>query len=173
MNSLQQYTLLKRLWLPFCLVLSMLVLSMHLRAQEKPPRPISVKVSTLQFLQFGSFIQAGDYGTITVDYNGSRSATGSIILPNMSSAAPPTPALFLVDAEPGTLITIINNNPAFLYKGGYKMTLTIGESSMGSPFITKSQETPVYIGGTLEVKPLTSNPAGAYNGTFTVTFIQQ
>lgn len=173
MNSPKHYSFLKRIRLPLLTGVFVILCILSLKAQERPPRPITVKVSTLQFLQFGSFIQAGNYGTVTVDYNGIRSATGSVILPSISSSASPTPALFLVDAEPGTLITIVNDNPAFLSNGGYQLTLTIGESSTNSPFVTQSQETRVYIGGTLEVGPLTSNPAGSYNGTFHVTFIQE
>ena len=143
-------------------------------AQEMPPRPFSVRVSTAQHLQFGSFIQVGDYGTVTVDYSGTRSATGNVILPNISSSQFPTPALFIVDAEPGTLIRIQNVPDVYLTGShGGTMKLTIGESSTRSPFVTIGQYTNVFIGGTLEVKTLTDNPPGSYSGTFLVTFIQE
>lgn len=171
MNSLLQYHLFKRLLMPL-FMLWCLLFSVQTKGQERPPRPILVKVSTLQHLQFGSFIQNGVSGTVTVDYNGLRSATGSIILPNISSIV--TPALFIVDAEPGTLINILNGPDIFLTgsKGG-TMKLTIGESSTRSPFITRGQYTDVFIGGKLTVGSLIDNPAGEYSGTFTVTFIQE
>lgn len=166
-----QYQLLKRLWMPF--LLGMLVFILPAEAQEKPPRPITVTVSTVQHLSFGSFIQSGTNGTVTVDYNQSRTATGSIILPNINSLF--TPALFIVDAEPGTLITIVNGPAATLTgSAGGTLTLQVGPASTGNPFITRSQTTDVFIGGTLTVGPIVgANPAGVYNGTFTVTFIQQ
>lgn len=173
MNSPKQYSLLKWQWLPFLLCVFAIISFTSVKGQERPPRPITVTVDVARQLQFGSFIQAGSYGTVTIDYSGTRTATGSVILPNISSSAFPTSAVFIVDAEPGTLITIMNGPPSSLSNGGYTMTLTLGESSVGSPFITQSQETHVYIGGTLEVGPLTANPAGAYSGTFNVTFIQQ
>ena len=52
------------------------------------------------------------------------------------------------------------------------MILSIGPSSTGSPFVTVSPNTNVFIGGTLTVGPFAANPSGDYNGTFTVNFIQ-
>lgn len=172
MNSLKQCLGLKRLWMPFCLLVALLAVNMHSAAQERPPRPIVVTVNTAQHLSFGSFIQTGTNGTVTVDYTGSRSCSGSIILPNMSTIV--TPALFIVDAEPGTLITILNGPTATLTgSNGGTLSLTLGDASTRNPFITRSQYTDVFIGGTLEVGALGANPAGSYNGTFQVTFIQQ
>lgn len=174
MNSLIPTRLLKRLVLPFILCVLFMISFTCLRAQEKPPRPITVTVNVARQLQFGSFIQSGSYGTVTVDYSNTRSATGSIILPNISSSAFPTSALFIVDAEPGTLITIVNGPPVDLTGNhGGKITLTLGEASTRSPFVTRDRTTDVFIGGTLEVMSLSANPAGSYSGTFSVTFIQQ
>lgn len=171
MNSQLYYPLFKRLLMPLILLLCVL-LSVHTKGQEKPPRPILVQVSTLQHLQFGSFIQNGSLGEVIVSPMGGRIATGSVILPNINSNV--SAALFIVDAEPGTLINILNGPDVILTgsKGG-TMTLTIGESSTRSPFITRGQYTDVFIGGKLTVGPLSANPAGEYSGTFTVTFIQE
>jgi hypothetical protein len=172
MNSQIQYKLLKGLWMPFFILVCMFLFVLQSEAQEKPPRPITVTVSTAQHLRFGSFIQSGVNGTVTVTYDGFRTATGSIILPNMSSIV--TPALFIVDAEPGTLITILNGPTATLTgSNGGTISLELGASSTRSPFITRSQYTDVFIGGTLTVGSLQANPAGFYNGTFQVTFIQE
>jgi len=165
--------LVKKLLLPFYLFLGLGFFIVPANAQEQPPRPIQVKVNTLQHLSFGSFIQSGNYGTVTVDYNGTRTASGSIILPGMYSLV--TPALFEITAIPGTLITINNGSDVNLSgSNGGTLKLTIGPSKTGSPFITTGETTLVYIGGILVVKDLlSSNPAGIYNGTFNVTFIQQ
>ena len=172
MNSLIQCQLLKRLWAPFCLLVGLMAFAQRAQGQEKPPRPVTVDVSTAQHLSFGSFIQSGTNGTVTVDFNGFRTATGNIILPNINSIV--TPALFIVDAEPGTLITIVNGPPATLSgSNGGIISLELGDASTGNPFITRSQYTDVFIGGTLTIESLSANPAGFYNGTFQVTFIQQ
>lgn len=170
MNNILYNPLLKRLLIPFLLPCCLLI-SVHTKGQEKPPRPILVRVSTAQHLQFGSFIQSGSSGTVTVSSANVRSATGTVILPNINSIV--SPALFIVDAEPGTLITILNGPATVISNGGFNMTLEVGEASTRSPFITRTQETYVYVGGTLHVGPLSANPAGSYSGTFTVTFIQE
>ena len=172
MNSSLQCLSLQKLLLPFCLLVCSIGFYIPAFAQEQPPKPIVVTVSTLQHLSFGTFIQSGASGTVTVDYTGSRTATGSVILPGMFSIV--TPALFQVTALPGTLITIVNGTTATLTgSNGGSIILDLGQSSKGSPFITTGSSTDVFIGGTLTVGSLAANPAGLYNGTFTVTFIQQ
>lgn len=172
MNSLLQYSNFIRLPIPLLLVFVFLTFTVRVNGQEKPPKPIIVTVSTAQHLQFGSFIQTGNLGTVTVDYNGIRSATGNVLLPNIHSIV--SPALFIVESHPGTLVTILNGPTVELIGNhGGKMTLTLGEASTRSPFVTRSHFTDVFIGGTLTVGPLSANPAGSYSGTFTVTFIQE
>jgi hypothetical protein len=142
-------------------------------AQEQPPKPITIKVNTLRNLNFGTFIYSGGSGTVTVTPLGDRTATGSIILPNTGWIG--TPALFEVEAIPGTLITIQNVPTARLYGSLGSITLNIGASYPQSPFIaTGAITTTVTIGGTLTVGPeLSADPAGNYSGSFDVTFIQQ
>ena len=151
----------------------LLILSyMPALAQEQPPKPITVTVSTLQQLSFGTFIQSGAYGTVTVTPQGVRSSTGSVILPNISATT--TPALFDVEAIPGTIINISNGVDATL-SGGITglLTLQIGDSYPQSPFVATGNHTLVTIGGTLIVGDLGANPSGDYSGSFSVTFIQQ
>lgn len=174
MNSQIKFKFLKRLLMPYCLLVCMFIVALHTKAQEKPPRPINVTVSTARHLLFGSFIQSGNSGTVTVTFDGFRTATGSIILPNMSSVV--SSALFIVDAEPGTSITILNGPTATLTgSNGGTISLDLGEASTGRQFVTSpgSKYTDVFIGGTLTIGPLQANPAGFYNGTFQVTFIQE
>lgn len=178
MNKLLYNPMIKRLLMPL-LLLVCLLFSVHTKAQEKPPRPISVdvvslKVTVAQPLNFGAIIPSNGPDKVTVDCNGNRTSTGSIILPTIHNSASHSPALFFVDAEPGTLITIFNG-PSIVLSGsnGGSMTLTLGKASTGSPFITRGTETLVSIGGTLDVGSISANPAGSYSGTFQVTFIQE
>jgi hypothetical protein len=140
-------------------------------AQQKPPRPISVVVNPLDALKFGAFYQGISGGTVTVSETGSRSVSGDVIQLNMGSSF--TPAIFEVQALPGTLIHIVNGPNATLTGPGGSMTLTIGTASTGPSFITTLNSTYVKIGGTLLVKSPSANPPGNYSGTFTVTFIQE
>ncbi|HZL10436.1 MAG TPA: DUF4402 domain-containing protein [Prolixibacteraceae bacterium] len=172
MNSQNQYLRMKSLVIPGCLFFFMILVCNPAIAQEQPPKPIQVTVSTLQNLSFGSFIQSGTSGTVTVTPDGLRTASGNLILPNMSSNV--SAALFDVEALPGTLITILTGPDTQLSgtNGGF-IFLTVGLSNTGSPFIATSSHTDVFIGGTLTVGALLANPAGAYSGSFQVTFIQQ
>jgi hypothetical protein len=172
MNKHKKYKMLRRFILPLLLFSCSFLLPETGFAQEDPPTPIVVTVSTLQHLSFGTFIQNGVLGTVTVTPQGSRFADGSIILPTFFSVV--TPSLFVVAAQPGTLITI-NNGPDSQLTGsnGGFLTLQVGEASTGSTFITSTPNTEVFIGGTLVVGSVLANPPGEYSGVFQVTFIQQ
>jgi len=171
MNNQIQYLLLKRLLMPFCLFVCSMVLYISANAQEEPPKPIKVTVSTFQNLNFGTFCYGNGSGTSVIIYpEGSRSSTGNIILISSSFSA----ALYNVEAIPGTLITIVNGPDAILTgSNGGTMTLRIGNSYPQSPFIATGANTSVTIGGTLIVGTSGANPPGTYGGTFSVTFIQE
>ena len=171
MNSQARCPLLRRLWMYFCFLACFLAFHTQAKAQEKPPRPIEVRIDAAQQLNFGKFIPIGSGGTITVEHTtGSRSSFQGIIPVGFISS----PARFIVDAEPGTVIRIVDIPDATLNgsNGGY-LNLHFGEWSIPSPFITTSQYTYISIGGTLTVGSLMANPAGLYNGMFQVTFIQE
>jgi hypothetical protein len=140
-------------------------------AQEDPPKPIKVTVSTFQNLNFGTFCYGNGSGTtVTVDPFGARSSTGNMILISSSFS----PALYDVEAIPGTIITIVNGPDAILTgSNGGAMTLRIGDSYPQSPFIATGTHTSVTIGGTLTVGTSGANPPGIYGGTLSVTFIQE
>jgi len=152
----------------------LLLIYVSVSAQEMPPRPITVTVITSQNLSFGNFAQGALGGTVSVSSSGMRSWSGNIVLLNGGSVSP---ALFDVVANPGTLITIVNGSDVSLNgNNGGTLTLHIGTSSTGSPFITaaaRPSPTHVYIGGTLTVGNPGANPPGDYSGTFQVTFVQQ
>jgi hypothetical protein len=151
-------------------ILAFILVGFVASAQEEPPRPMVV--TTYQNLSFGAIILGNSGGTVTVDPEGSRSYTGDVILANMGHSY--YPAIFEVDALPGSLITIDLGGPVVLSYGGYSMTMLLNSTLPHSPFInTKSNNTEVRIGGKLTVGSSLSNPAGDYLGYFTVTFIQQ
>ncbi|MCF6408020.1 DUF4402 domain-containing protein [Chitinophaga filiformis] len=163
----------------YLLCIGLLVVLLHapspVKGQEPPPRPISVYVNPAQGLIFGAFFQGATGGTVTVFPDGSRSVTGSIVQANLGF--PFSPAIFEVDANPGTLIQILNGPDVTLTgSNGGTLSLHIGSSSTGSPFVataTSPARTLVRIGGTLTVGPPLANPSGSYSGLFSVTFIQE
>lgn len=141
---------------------------------ENPPRPVIIYVNPAQGLNFGAFYQGGTGGSVIVYPNGSRSTTGSVIQTSQGFSF--SPAIFEVDAEPGTLVTILNGPDVTLTgSNGGTMNLTIGNADPPSPFIataTSPSRTLIRIGGTLTIGNPLANPPGNYNGTFSVTFIQ-
>jgi hypothetical protein len=171
MNSPIQRPLSRRLLMPLCIFICTILLGIPANAQEDPPKPIVVTVSTIQFLNFGSFCAGDGFGTSVIIFpSGIRTYSGNIILLSSSFSA----ALYDVESIPGTIVTISNGPDAILTgSNGGTLTLEIGDSYPISPFITTGVHTAVTIGGTLIVGPPGDNPSGAYGGTFSVTFIQQ
>lgn len=155
--------------------LLLLFYGLIVEAQPPPPRPINVYVNPAQGLIFGAFYQGATGGTVIVFPDGSRSATGDLVLANLGM--PFSPAIYEIDANPGTLISILNGPDVTLTgSNGGSIRLHIGNSRPTAPFITTAvppARTQVMIGGTLTVGSPLANPSGSYNGMFSVTFIQQ
>jgi hypothetical protein len=149
--------------------------SFSVKAQPPPPRPISIYVNPAQGLIFGAFFQGASGGTVIVFPDGSRSVTGSLVQANLGY--PFSPAIFEVDANVGTAVSIMNGPDVTLTgSNGGSISLHIGTASTGASFVTSvvsPSRTQVRIGGTLTVGNPLANPSGNYSGTFSVTFIQQ
>jgi len=169
MNSLIQYQWLNRWLMPFCLLVCLVTFVLQVEAQEMPPRPIIV-VRMNQQLNFGSIVSGQNGGRVKVDFNGGRQfISGDIILLSSTTSC----AGFTVDAEPGTMINIVNGQDAILTGPKGTVTLHLEDASTGNPFITTGTSTDVYIGGTLIIGTEAASPPGFYSGSFSVTFIQQ
>ena len=138
---------------------------------EHPPRPITVTVSLVQNLSFGAFYHGNAGGSVIVYPDGSRSATGDVVLLSMGTAY--STGLYDVFGNPGTVVSISNGPNALLTNGGASMTLIIGTSIPSSTFIITTSPTQVRIGGTLIVGTPLNNPPGNYSGSFDVTFVQE
>lgn len=142
---------------------------------ENPPIPVRVEVNTARWLNFGAFTTGETGGTVVVNHSGNRTSTGDVTLLNMGPAE--SSALFDVTAIPGTIIQISApvNVPLTGTNGG-TIYLDIDSFSTGQVFIhTGNANTPtsVEVGGTLNVGAPGANPPGKYDGTFTLTFINQ
>lgn len=144
-------------------------------AQPPPPRPIAVYVNPAQGLIFGAFFQGIAGGSVIIYPDGSRAATGDIVLANLGQ--PYSPAIFEIEAQPGTLISILNGPDVPLNgSNGGTIVLHVGTASTGTPFITTVAppgRTQVRVGGTLTIGSPLANPPGAYSGSFAITFIQE
>ena len=154
-------------------IISLLVMSQQVIAQEPPPRPVAVTVT--QNLGFGAFAQGAVGGTVTISSVGIRSATGDVILLNLGYSF--STSIFRLVANPGTVISILNGSDVSLPgSNGGSMLLHIGASDPVSPFVITTIPpafTLLNIGGTLTVGNSAANPPGSYSGTFNITFIQE
>ena len=107
--------------------------------------------------------------------NGARFSTGSVILVNQGYLY--YPAIFLLEGNPGTIVHLLNGPDALLVgSNGGTMTLQLGEATPGDPIIVNVNPPgtmQIRIGGTLVVGNQMSNPAGFYNGPFSLMFIQE
>lgn len=159
--------------LPF-LVLLLLLVSIEIKSQEPPPRPIRIDV-TAQTLRFGAFYQGAAGGTVIIDPSSSRTSTGDIVLLGMGY--PFSAALFEVHAHPGTVISILNGpDVSLIGTPSGSMTLHVGASNPTSPFVSTvhfNVPIPLYIGGTLTVGSPAANPPGSYTGTYSITLVRE
>lgn len=144
-------------------------------AQEPPPRPVIVTFNEAQPLAFGAFSPGAGGGTVTIAPDGIRSTTGDVVPLFMGFLY--TPAMFYVRANQGTVLSVLVSPPVTLTgSGGGTLTLQVTGSLPASPFVTTlpwPQQTTVLVGGILTIGNITSNPAGNYAGTFSITLIRE
>ncbi|MFZ4582687.1 MAG: DUF4402 domain-containing protein [Paludibacter sp.] len=167
----------------YCLYIFLLLCAsiVTVYAQTGPDLPQrTAVVRATQKLNFGDMtILAGSSGgTITVDYNGLRTHTGSVILLNIGN--PVQQAIFEVKICPGRLVNVTFPSTITLTgSNGGSMLLHLGPTSIGasgSSFISNKGCDDLHfvsVGGTLDVGAIGANPAGLYSGTFSLTFVQQ
>jgi hypothetical protein len=139
---------------------------------QEPSTPLSV--ITLQDISFGAFFQGSSGGTVTVLPDGTRLLNGDIIETNISGFSY-YPAIFEVEADPGTLISILKGSGTTMpsNNGGF-VSLQVGDSDTSFPIIIPlSGRIQVSLGGILTVGNPQDNPSGDYSGSFEVTFIQE
>lgn len=148
-------------------ILAVLAISLPVRSQ--------MLVYPLQNFNFGSFFQGTDGGTVDISADGSRSASGGIVLIN--SGASYSQAIFEIDAAEGSILSVLNGPDITLYgsKGG-SITLRLSNSDPASPFVTTAippARTVVRIGASLTIGNSSASPPGNYSGSFSITFHQE
>jgi len=137
----------------------------------------SITVAATQPINFGSFcVTGGNGGTVTVGYDGNRTATGDIVLLSMEPAA--QPAIFEVSLCQGrNVIITFDATTTLTGSDGGSLELDIGPTEKGlngASFATNSDcnfITPMRVGGTLHIPG--SAIAGTYSGYFNITFNQE
>lgn len=137
----------------------------------------TITTTATQAIHFGSFCLTGSGGgTITVGYDGSRTATGDILL--LSKAPVAQPAIFDIKLCQGRKVTATYVQPADLTgNNGGSFTFEIGPTEKGISGcefeVTSdcSSITTLRVGGKLTITG--DQPVGTYSGIFSMTFTQK
>lgn len=143
-----------------------LIFSNNIKAQ--------ISTTVVQNINFGTFYPGLSGGTIYMPSSStvSRQATGSVVLINDASNAPSVLHLYLTVSKGNTSVYNGYTIPVTIVLTGSKggsMTMTL--NSLPTSFnVQKNSPQTFYIGGTLNVGTLSSNPSGTYSGSFTVRF---
>lgn len=151
-------------------VIFFLAASQETKAQEPPPRPITI--TKTQDLSFGTFYQGGTGGTVTIFWNGTRSPGGSVVLFGVGGSN----AVFEIVANPGTVISFLKPTSTLSDGSGHLLSLQIDSTNPSTPFVTTNNyptPTMVSVGGILTIGTPLANPPGNYSGTFDITFVQE
>jgi len=156
-------------------IMLLLLCQLHAKAQQPPPKPISVYFNPSLGLRFGAFFLGSSGGTVIIAPDGNRTFTGGVISASLGFTY--GAAEFQVVANPGTLVSVMNGPDVSLTgNNGGSMMLHIGSSSPVTPYVTSitpPSYTSIYVGGTLTVGNAVANPVGSYSGSFSITFIQE
>jgi len=155
------------------LIVLLFCVSSALAQPVLPQRSNTVRAT--QPIHFGSFcITGGSGGTVTVGFDGSRTATGNIILLDVPPFAKPAIFEIKLSQSPGVCFNF--ETPFVLLTGGSgSISLAIGPTDKGpdgSSFaLIPNIVSLLRVGGTLTVSG--SSPPGIYSGIFAIRFIQQ
>jgi len=155
------------------------LIASQLEAQPSLPGR-SITVTATQAINFGAFClenTGSGGGTVQIDWQGNRSATGQIVLLNTDTYQP---AIFEIQLCQGRNVIITYPATTLLTgSNGGSVTLNIGPTEKGGNgasfqvntdcnFVTRLR-----VGGTLTIGNNSSNPGGNYIGSFSITFNQQ
>jgi hypothetical protein len=160
-------------------VLQLLVAGIAFSQPVLPARTFTVNAT--QGLHFGTFCLqniGSSGGTVTVDYDGSRTSTGEVML--LSAAPESQVAIYEINLCQGRSVIMTYPSTSILAgnNGGY-LTLNVGPTEKGPSgtvfegntdcgFITQ-----IRVGGTLIIGSNAANPGGTYTGSFSIIFNQQ
>lgn len=132
--------------------------------------PVSVTIaeklgiSAKQDINFGAMMSPSSDGTVTLSYNGQRSATGGIYLMNNADVSQ---GIFTIDGTAGRTVYVSLPSEVFIYSGGNSLSVNNFTASTGTQFTLASDMADMHIGATLNVPA--NAPEGDYSGTYTVT----
>lgn len=124
-------------------------------------QPISL--TNERALNFGVIAASSQDGTVTIDFNGTRTATNGITLPAQFTTE--SSAQFAVSGEENASFSITLPTSVTIGSGASAMTIT--DFTENSDNVLSSEEETFEVGATLNVNE--NQAAGSYSTTFDVT----
>jgi len=147
---------------------SLAAMTMALLALAPTPRAaavIALEATTQSNLAFGQIVATSSAGAVTVWPNGSRTASGGVVLGNAFGVSA---ASFAVTGEPNSSYGITLPSPCTLSAAGASMTADVFTSNpSGSGSLGPSGTQTVTMGATLRVG--SRQVSAGYSGSYAVT----
>ena len=158
---------------PFFKLLFLLLFSCLNTAYSQPSLPQrTVSATPTQPIDFGTFYVTSA-GTITVNWQGSVSTTGGVVVVSSINARP---AIFDITLCQGRNVTLTYNPTTTITNGATSITLTLGDTEKGPNGTTFTVDTnctfitTLRVGGTLDIPD--GAATGVYTGSFSINFTQ-
>jgi S-formylglutathione hydrolase FrmB len=132
----------------------------------------TVSATPTQPIDFGLFYVTSA-GTITVNWQGSVSTTGGVVVVSSVNARP---AIFDIKLCQGRNVTLTYNPTTTITNGATSITLTLGDTEKGPSGATFAVNTnctfitTLRVGGTLDIPD--GAATGVYTGSFSMNFTQ-
>jgi hypothetical protein len=158
---------------PFLKLLFFILFSCLNTAYSQPSLPQrTVSATPTQPIDFGTFYVTSA-GTITVNWQGSVSTTGGVVVVSSVNARP---AIFDITLCQGRNVTLTYNPTTTITNGAISITLTLGDTEKGPNGTTFRVDTnctfitTLRVGGTLDIP--NGAATGVYTGSFSMNFTQ-
>ncbi len=168
--------------IPFCFKISLLtglaaLFFVHMQGQQLKVDATKLspvlKVNVRQELQLGAFTQGSSGGTIRMQPDGTRTATGTVVPLNFGASY--MPLVMEIEGPKGSIVSMLAEEVTVLTgSNGGRMRLKIAGSSPAMPFII-SDDAPaksvITIGAELIVGNSQESPPGNYSGSLNISFV--
>lgn len=130
------------------------------------------KVNVVQPLRFGFFAQGKSGGTLSIEADGSRSSSGTVIPLNFGLTY--SQLVLEIEAPAGTIVSILGGTTKLIGSNGGSMLVTLGASSPVMPFSIQQgspAKTYLNVGAVLTVGDSLASPEGNYSGNIYISFM--
>lgn len=148
------------------------VQSQQLKAGATSLSPV-LKVNVRQELQLGAFTQGSAGGTIRLQTDGTRTATGTVVPLNFGASY--MPLVLEIEGPKGSIVSMLSEEVTVLTgSNGGRMRLKIAGSNPAMPFIITDDppaKSIITIGAELIVGNSQESPPGNYSGSLNVSFV--